>query len=100
MTKFKSFISWFPKFFEKSTHEENLQEVSKSIVNTLMDSKMNGEYLSTEDISFIVNQLNKDLKSAMEIKLFSEKAQLESFKNLVSDSRTNVKKINELIKSL
>lgn len=100
MTKFKSFISWFPKFFEKATHEENLQEVSKSIVNTLMDSKMNGNFLSTDDISFVINQLNKDLKSAMEIKLFSEKASLETFKNLAADSRNNVKKINELIKSL
>jgi len=100
MTKFKSFISWFPKFFEKATHEENLMEISESLSNTLVNSKMKGMFLSPEDIGFILIQLKKDLKIRMEIKVASEKTSLEWLKDATFECKDRIKKINELMKSL
>lgn len=100
MTKFKSFISWFPKFFEKATHEENLKQISESLSNTLVNSKMNGDFLTPEDISFVLTELRKDLKLQMEIKLSSEKSYLESASDLVYKSKTKISDIKNLIKSL
>ncbi len=100
MKKLNAFINWFPKVFQGKTHEENLMEISKSICTNLIQSKLDKENLTCEDVNFVLLQLRKDVKLEMEIKLFSEKNNLEYHKNASSESRDKIKKINELIKSL
>lgn len=100
MTKVKSFISWFPKFFEKATHEENLKQISESLSDTLVNSKMKGEFLTPEDINFVLSELKQYLKLRMESQLITEKLSLKRTYEIAQEKKEKIKEVQNLIKLL
>jgi hypothetical protein len=100
MNKINAFISWFPKVFKGKSHSENLEEISKSICETLINCKMDNKSLSCEDIGFVLVSLMSNVKSEIKIKLDIEKSNLNARKELVNQSKEDIRKYTELIKSL